>query len=212
MQKQSAKRNWLNILLLLTLWATSSDNTLWADQEPAISDEIEVSPETSTHTDSETSPEELEAGNEAEGLRVEPGDNFAGVGNGFSLPPKVLQSLLQSAGPARTMEAEKLSLRMRLLLALAALGAIMVGVLVCQLLTGRLVREGQEASIFLIFGLFSAMGALCLACGLVGSLRLHLVAVLCTLVSGFCIGGIGVGPLPWFRTWLLGENAKKNGQ
>ncbi|MBN1437713.1 MAG: hypothetical protein JW936_11625 [Sedimentisphaerales bacterium] len=194
--------------MLLILCASLSVAPVWADQDVSSGPETQASPQ----AQSQPTGQPTDSSNLPQSSTIPPNVNLNNIGDGIAIPPELLQSLLQSAGPAKTLAPPKMSLRTRLLLVIATLVTIMVGVLFCQILASKLVHENHQTSIFLIFGLFSAMGALCLACALVGNLRLHLAAVLCTLASGFCLGAIGIGPLPWFRTWLLVEVAKTNDQ
>ena len=119
------------------------------------------------------------------------------------LPAAVFEELIRSTGGAPlTIRGARLGVEGRMLMALLAAVSAAGGVVVCRYWAGRVGTVNGGDAIFLLFGLFSAIAAVCLATVVTGNVRMHVAAVLCTMASGFGIGGFLLAQFNWSAQWL----------
>lgn len=129
-----------------------------------------------------------------------------------TLPPELTQHLSQQLTPPPTAvqtDAARLTLRDRLLLVALAVGIMVIGGIICRLAAAAGGFGGSRDSILLLLGVFCGIAALCVACSVVATLRLHLAATICTILSGFCIGSFWLGQFAWAQQFLLPTRHKE---
>ena len=129
-----------------------------------------------------------------------------------TLPPELAQHLarqLTAAPTAIETNTARLAPRDRLLLAALAVGILLIGSIICRYAAAAGSFGGNSDSIFLILGVFCGIAALCIACSVVATLRLHLAATICTILSGFCIGSFWLSQFAWAQQLLLPTRRKE---
>ncbi len=109
----------------------------------------------------------------------------------WEIPPEILQQILQNRQPAAEVKPVlgRLGGAARGMLVLMAGVALGAGVMAGRMWAGRKGGEPGEDGIFLLFGFFGSMAAVLIAGACVGSLYLHLGAMVCVMVSGYLICG-----------------------
>lgn len=121
------------------------------------------------------------------------------------IPPELLRQIqkLPEQPQAVVVTIPRLDTIGRLLLLLVALTVLFASIITCRFIH-RQNYFGDQNSIFLMLGLFGAIAALIIAAACVGSLFLHLAAIICTMISGFCLMAFLFPQFDLTRQWVTG--------
>ncbi len=122
-----------------------------------------------------------------------------------SIPPEVLRQLMQNPEQSQpvAISIPRLGTTGRLLVLLLAVIVIFASIIICRFIHNQN-YFGDQNSVFLVLGLFGAIAALAIASACVGSLYLHLAAIICTIISGFCLMAFLFPQFDLTRQWVTG--------